>query len=73
MHRNIEMAEFAAKYISSLGHNSTECRVLSDVFAESGCQENVQRIRHLMNSKELRKTIRSSKMETEERSQLHRS
>ncbi|XP_057501463.1 pentatricopeptide repeat-containing protein At4g35130, chloroplastic isoform X2 [Actinidia eriantha] len=49
--RNIELAELAAKHILSLEHDNTGCYVLlSNMYAEVGRWEDVERIKRLMNN-----------------------
>ncbi|KAL5711921.1 hypothetical protein ACHQM5_014145 [Ranunculus cassubicifolius] len=62
--RNIKSAEFAAKQILSLLHDNTGCYVLlSNMYAESGRWEDVQRIKNIMKKQGLKKTAGSSVIE----------
>ncbi|KAF9600414.1 hypothetical protein IFM89_009329 [Coptis chinensis] len=61
---NIELAEFAARHILSLEHDNTGCYILlSNMYAEVGRWEDVDRIRYLMMKEGLKKTTGYSSVE----------
>lgn len=63
-HRNIELAEVASYHILSLAHDNTGCYiVLSNMYAEVGRWEDVERIKDLMSEEGLAKTIGCSDIE----------
>ncbi|PQQ14466.1 pentatricopeptide repeat-containing protein [Prunus yedoensis var. nudiflora] len=63
--RNIELAELAAERILSLEHDNTGCYVLlSNMYAEAGRWEDVERIKSLMKQRGLEKTVGCSFVET---------
>ena len=63
-HRNIELAEVAANHILSLAHDNTGCYiVLSNMYAEVGRWEDVERIKDLMSEQGMAKTIGFSDIE----------
>ncbi|CAK9153942.1 unnamed protein product [Ilex paraguariensis] len=67
-HRNIELAELAACHISSLEHDNTGCYVLlSNMYAEVGRWEDIERIKFLMRNQRLEKITGCSILETNNR------
>lgn len=63
--RNIELAELAAERILALEHDNTGCYVLlSNMYAEAGRWEDVERIKSLMRQRGLEKTVGCSFVET---------
>lgn len=63
-HRNIEIAELAAKHITSLGHDNTGCYVLlSNMYAEAGRWGDVERIKFQMAKEGLEKSPGCSTVE----------
>ncbi|XP_077220317.1 tetratricopeptide repeat (TPR)-like superfamily protein [Tasmannia lanceolata] len=62
--RNIELAEFAAESIFALQHDNTGCYILlSNMYAEMGRWDDVERVRSLMKEEGLDKTIGCSMVE----------
>ncbi|OVA08879.1 Pentatricopeptide repeat [Macleaya cordata] len=62
--RDIELAEQVAEHILSLEHDNTGCYILlSNMYAQAGRWEDVERLRYLMNIKGLEKTIANSTVE----------
>ncbi|XP_052192218.1 pentatricopeptide repeat-containing protein At4g35130, chloroplastic [Diospyros lotus] len=62
--RSIELAELSAKQILSIEHDNTGCYVLlSNMYAEAGRWEDVQRIKYLMKNQGLEKTTGCSTVE----------
>ncbi|KAK3006552.1 hypothetical protein RJ639_017707 [Escallonia herrerae] len=67
-HRNIELAELAAKHILPLQHDNTGCYVLlSNLYAEAGRWDDVERIKCLMKDQGLEKTTGYSIVEINSR------
>ncbi|KAK3000867.1 hypothetical protein RJ639_021097 [Escallonia herrerae] len=67
-HRNIELAELAAKHILSLQHDNTGCYVLlSNLYAEAGRWDDVERMKCLMKDQGLEKTTGYSIVEISSR------
>ncbi|XWS67702.1 hypothetical protein CRYUN_Cryun04dG0028600 [Craigia yunnanensis] len=63
---DIELAEVAAKHALSLEHDNTGCYILlSNIYAEAGRWEDVERIKSLMIREGLEKTIGCSTVETD--------
>lgn len=61
---DIELAEVAAKHVLSLEHDNTGCYVLlSNIYAEAGRWEDVERIKSLMSREGIVKTIGCSIVE----------
>ncbi|GAV79256.1 PPR domain-containing protein/PPR_2 domain-containing protein/DYW_deaminase domain-containing protein [Cephalotus follicularis] len=64
-YNDIVLAEHAADHILSLQHDNTGCYVLlSNMYAEAGRWEDVERIKRVMKKKGLVKTTRCSTVET---------
>ncbi|XP_059647433.1 pentatricopeptide repeat-containing protein At4g35130, chloroplastic [Cornus florida] len=62
--RNLELAEFAAKQILSLEHDNSGCYVLlSNMYAEVGRWDDVERIKGLMKKEGVQKAIGHSTVE----------
>ncbi|XP_054776737.1 pentatricopeptide repeat-containing protein At4g35130, chloroplastic isoform X2 [Prosopis cineraria] len=62
---NIELAELAAEHIFKIEHDNTGCRVLlSNMYAEAGRWENVERIRSIMTKEGSDRTMSCSIIET---------
>ncbi|KAK9109344.1 hypothetical protein Sjap_017404 [Stephania japonica] len=65
---NIEFAELAAEQIFSLGHDNTGCYVLlSNMYAELGRWDDVERIRCQMQNEGLTKAFKQSRVELSSR------
>lgn len=63
-HRNIELAELARNHVLSLNHDNTGCHVLlSNMYAEVGRWEDVERVRCWMKNQRLEKTVGCSIVE----------
>ncbi|KAM0025786.1 putative tetratricopeptide-like helical domain superfamily, DYW domain-containing protein [Helianthus debilis subsp. tardiflorus] len=57
-HKDVELAEFAAKQILPLGRDNTGLYVLlSNLYAETGRWEDVRRVKSVMESQQLMKTV----------------
>ncbi|KAJ0700122.1 putative tetratricopeptide-like helical domain superfamily [Helianthus annuus] len=57
-HKDVELAEFAAKQILRLGRDNTGLYVLlSNLYAETGRWEDVRRVKSIMESQQLMKTV----------------
>ncbi|KAK9056101.1 hypothetical protein SSX86_027189 [Deinandra increscens subsp. villosa] len=57
-HKNVELAEYAAKQILPLEHDNTGLYVLlSNLYAETGRWEDVRRVKSIMESQRVTKTI----------------
>ncbi|KAF4363894.1 hypothetical protein G4B88_004194 [Cannabis sativa] len=64
-HRNIELAELVAEHIFRVEHDNTGCYVLlSNLYAEVGRWDDVERIKSLMEQRGLDKTVGCSIVET---------
>lgn len=63
--RSIKFAELAAEHILPLEHDNTGCYILlSNLYAEAGRWEDVERIKSLMKQRGIKKTIGHSLVET---------